>query len=253
MTSWTLRRWTLPAGTSRPRASPDAVGVAANYHQSVPEDLSAATIDRAAELLRPVVRRTPLEHSDRLTDAAGHPVLLKREDIQVCRSYKVRGAYNVIASLDAGQRGRGVVCASAGNHGQGLAFACSQLACTAGCTSHQHSPPEAPAHRGDRRPVGGADLFGRHLRRGRAAALEDCQRTGAVYVHAFDDPRTIAGQGTVGIEIAGQSEDGLEHGGRPRRRRWPDRRASPCGSARHSPAPGSSGRSRRAPPVWGRP
>jgi threonine dehydratase len=173
----------------------------------VPEDLSAATVDRAAERLRPVVRRTPVERSDRLSDVAGHPVFLKREDIQVGRSYKVRGAYNVIASLDAAQRGRGVVCASAGNHGQGLAFACSQLR----LYGRVFLPTSTPRQKRQRiEAIGGTwvelIVAGSTYDEASAAALEDCRRTGAVYVHAFDDPRTIAGQGTVAIEIAEQCD-----------------------------------------------
>lgn len=173
----------------------------------MPEDLSAATVDRAAERLRPVVRRTPVERSDRLSDVAGHPVFLKREDIQVGRSYKVRGAYNVIASLDAAQRGRGVVCASAGNHGQGLAFACSQLR----LYGRVFLPTSTPRQKRQRiEAIGGTwvelIVAGSTYDEASAAALEDCRRTGAVYVHAFDDPRTIAGQGTVAIEIAEQCD-----------------------------------------------
>jgi threonine dehydratase len=178
----------------------------AHYHRPVPEDLTAATIDRAAELLRPVVRLTPLESSDRLAGRAGGPVLLKREDIQVGRSYKVRGAYNVIASLDSAQRQRGVVCASAGNHGQGLAFACSQLR----LRGRVFLPTSTPRQKRQRiEAIGGpwVELIvtGGTYDEASAAAHEDCLRTGAVYVHAFDDRRTIAGQGTVAIEIAGQS------------------------------------------------
>ena len=90
-------------------------------------ELTADAVDEAAARLAPVVRRTPLEMSDRLTAALGFPVLLKREDLQLCRSYKVRGAFNVISTLTDAERARGVVCASAGNHGQGVAYACHLL------------------------------------------------------------------------------------------------------------------------------
>ncbi len=171
----------------------------------MPEDLSAAAIERAADVLRPVVRRTPLESSSRLAEATGRPVLLKREDIQVCRSYKVRGAYNLIASLDAAQRRRGVVCASAGNHGQGLAYACSDLR----LHGRVYLPTSTPRQKRQRiQAIGGTwvelHYSGSTYDEASAAALEDCRRSGAVYVHAFDDPRTIAGQGTVVIEIAEQ-------------------------------------------------
>jgi threonine dehydratase len=90
--------------------------------------LDAEAIESAAARLQPVVRRTPLEPSPRLSELIGRPVFLKREDIQIGRSYKVRGAYNMISSLTAGERSAGVVCASAGNHAQGVAFSCATLA-----------------------------------------------------------------------------------------------------------------------------
>ncbi len=164
-------------------------------------------IEQAAEQIRPVVRRTPLEVSERLSEMDGRPVLLKREDIQLCRSYKVRGAYNLIASLDAQQRGRGVVCASAGNHGQGLAFACRQLR----LRGRVFVPTHTPRQKRQRIEVLGGPwveliIAGSTYDEASAAAFEDCDRTGAIYVHAFDDLRTIAGQGTVAIEVAEQSD-----------------------------------------------
>ncbi len=177
----------------------------------MPDDLSAAAIDRAAERIRPVVRRTPLEVSDRLSGAVGYPVLLKREDIQLCRSYKVRGAYNLIASLDAGQRSRGVVCASAGNHGQGLAYACSELR----LRGRVFLPTNTPRQKRQRIEALGGKwveliIAGSTYDEASAAALADCELTGAVYVHAFDDLRTIAGQGTVAIEVAEQSDGTID-------------------------------------------
>lgn len=95
--------------------------------QSQGDGMTPAEIAQASVRLAPVVRRTPLEDNQRLSRLLGVPVLLKREDSQVCRSYKVRGAYNVISSLGGDERARGVVTASAGNHGQGVAFACERL------------------------------------------------------------------------------------------------------------------------------
>src|SRR5262245_65520237 len=81
-------------------------------------------IREAGERLRSVVRHTPLERNDRLSERLGADVRLKREDLQVVRSFKLRGAYNLVAQLSADERARGVVCASAGNHAQGVAFSC---------------------------------------------------------------------------------------------------------------------------------
>jgi threonine dehydratase len=170
--------------------------------------LSSEAIEAAAARVAAVVRRTPLEHSDRLSAALGVPVLLKREDLQVCRSYKVRGAYNLISSLDPGERARGVVCASAGNHGQGVAHACAAL----GITGTVFLPANTPRQKRQRiAALGGAAVapvvIGSSYDEAGAAALAEAERTRAVYVHPFDDPRTIAGQGTVAVELAGQAAD----------------------------------------------
>jgi threonine dehydratase len=170
--------------------------------------LSSEAIEAAAARVAAVVRRTPLEHSDRLSAALGVPVLLKREDLQVCRSYKVRGAYNLISSLEPDERARGVVCASAGNHGQGVAHACAAL----GITGTVFLPANTPRQKRQRiAALGGAAVepvvIGSSYDEAGAAALAEAERSGAVYVHPFDDPRTIAGQGTVAVELAGQAAD----------------------------------------------
>ncbi|MFI6483514.1 threonine ammonia-lyase IlvA [Nonomuraea sp. NPDC050663] len=170
--------------------------------------LTAAMISQAAERLRPVVRRTPLEPNQRLSDLLGTEVLLKREDSQICRSYKVRGAFNLIASLTEAEQQRGVVCASAGNHGQGVAFACARL----GIDGRVYVPSTTPRQKRERIAALGGDrvqvvVGGGTYDEASTAAHADSDRTGAVYVHPFDDVRTMAGQGTVGLEILAQSQD----------------------------------------------
>ncbi|MEW9552957.1 threonine ammonia-lyase IlvA [Nonomuraea sp. NPDC050783] len=167
--------------------------------------LTAAMISQAAERLRPVVRRTALEPNERLSGLLGGEVLLKREDAQVCRSYKVRGAFNLIASLTEEERRRGVVCASAGNHGQGVAFACARL----GIDGRVYVPSTTPRQKRERIAALGGDrveivVGGGTYDEASGAAHADSERTGAVYVHPFDDVRTMAGQGTVGLEILAQ-------------------------------------------------
>lgn len=168
--------------------------------------LTATMISQAAERLRPVVRRTALEPNERLSGLLGGQVLLKREDAQVCRSYKVRGAFNLIASLTEEERRRGVVCASAGNHGQGVAFACARL----GISGRVYVPSTTPRQKRERIAALGGDrveivVGGGTYDEASGAAHADSERTGAVYVHPFDDVRTMAGQGTVGLEILEQS------------------------------------------------
>lgn len=167
--------------------------------------LDAEAVGRAAAVLRPVVRRTLAEGSPRLSDRAGVPVVLKREDLQLCRSYKVRGAYHRLAALAGGARAAGVVCASAGNHAQGVAYACNAL----GVRGRVYLPESTPAQKRRRVVELGAGLVTMQLVAGdfdgaQAAARADCVHTGAVPVHAFDDPLVVAGQGTVVTEIAEQ-------------------------------------------------
>ncbi|HEY6739478.1 MAG TPA: threonine ammonia-lyase IlvA [Actinopolymorphaceae bacterium] len=169
--------------------------------------VDAAAIAQARQTLRPVVRRTPLEPSERLTEAVGVPVLLQREDSQLTRSYKVRGAYNLISSLGPEERSRGVVCASAGNHAQGVAFGCRTLE----ITGRVFLPANTPRQKRQRIAAMGGEwieqvVVGSSYDEASAAAHWDSERTGAVYVHPFDDPRTIAGQGTIASDLAEQAE-----------------------------------------------
>jgi threonine dehydratase len=167
--------------------------------------LTAAMISQAAEQLRPVIRQTALEPNQRLSELVGGQVLLKREDAQVCRSYKVRGAFNLIASLTDEERRRGVVCASAGNHGQGVAFSCARL----GISGRVYVPSTTPRQKRERIAALGGDrvevvVGGGTYDEASSAAHADSEHTGAIYVHPFDDVRTMAGQGTVGLEILAQ-------------------------------------------------
>ena len=174
----------------------------------MPDTLDALAISAAAARLAPMVRRTPLERSERLSERLGSEVLLKREDLQLCRSYKVRGAHNLIASLTAEERARGVVCASAGNHGQGVAWSCRTL----GIHGRVFLPTNTPRQKRLRIAALGGEwielvIAGGTYDEASAAAHAASAETGAVYVHPFDDARTIAGQGTVGSELAEQAAD----------------------------------------------
>ena len=164
----------------------------------------ADDVDAAAERLAGVVSTTPVERSVRLSERTGAHVWLKREDLQVVRSYKARGAYNLIAQLDAEARAAGVVTASAGNHAQGVAFACAAL----GVRGRVHLPRTTPRQKRDRIASIGGDaiemiLDGETYDDVSAAAADEALQ-GATLVPAFDDPRTIAGQGTVLREACDQ-------------------------------------------------
>lgn len=156
-------------------------------------------------MLAPELVRTPLEPSDRLSDLLGAPVLLKRENRQITRSYKARGAFHLISGLDRVERARGVVCASAGNHGQGVAWSCARL----GIEGRVYVPGNTPRQKRDRiRALGGDRIelvvAGSTYDEAGASARADADASGAVFVHPFDDPRTILGQGTVAPELAEQ-------------------------------------------------
>ncbi|HET9128653.1 MAG TPA: threonine ammonia-lyase IlvA [Propionibacteriaceae bacterium] len=162
-------------------------------------------VDEAARRLAPVTRITPLEPNPRLGALAGATVLLKREDLQPVRSYKLRGAYNLISELSDGERDAGVICASAGNHGQGVAWACAHL----GIRGHIYVPSTTPRQKRDQMlslGKGWVELVvtGDTYDMASAAAKEAAARSRATLVPAFDDVRTAAGQGTVAAEIVEQ-------------------------------------------------
>ncbi|ETW21409.1 threonine ammonia-lyase [Mycobacterium gastri] len=164
--------------------------------------LSAADIDSAAKRIAPVITPTPLQRSDRLSAITGATVYLKREDLQVVRSYKLRGAYNLLVQLTDEELAAGVVCCSAGNHAQGFAFACRSL----GVRGRVYVPAKTPKQKRDRIRYHGGEFIelivgGATYDLAAAAALEDVRRTGATLVHPYDDLRTIAGQGTIAVEI----------------------------------------------------
>ncbi|WP_373324025.1 threonine ammonia-lyase IlvA [Pseudonocardia alni] len=175
---------------------------------TVTPSVSARDVDDAAARLRAVIGPTPLQLNPRLSDALGGEVWVKREDLQPVRSYKIRGAYNLIAQLPEADRLAGVVCASAGNHAQGVAFACQRL----GVTGRVYLPGTTPRQKRDRVARLGRDavevrVVGNTYDEAAAAARADAASTGATQVPAFDDPRTVAGQGTIAREILSQLAD----------------------------------------------
>ncbi|MGO8963113.1 threonine ammonia-lyase IlvA, partial [Mycobacterium sp.] len=167
--------------------------------------LSAADVDSAAKRIAGVVTPTPLQLSDRLSATTGASVYLKREDLQTVRSYKLRGAYNLLVQLSPEELAAGVVCSSAGNHAQGFAFACRTL----GVRGRVYVPAKTPKQKRDRIRYHGGEFIelivgGSTYDLAAEAALADVARTGATLVPPFDDPRTMAGQGTIAVELLDQ-------------------------------------------------
>ena len=167
--------------------------------------MTASDVDAAASRLAGVINDTPLQYAERLSAATGAEVWLKREDLQPVRSYKIRGAYNFIAQLSEEERQAGVIAASAGNHGQGVAMACAAL----GIKGRIFVPSTTPRQKRDRMRHFGREfvelvVVGDSYDESSAAAQQAAQESGATIVPAFDDVRTIAGQGTVAKETVEQ-------------------------------------------------
>jgi threonine dehydratase len=158
--------------------------------------------DSAYRRLKGIVKHTPLEYNARLSARYGCEVYLKREDMQVVRSYKLRGAYNMISQLSAEQLKKGVVCASAGNHAQGFAFSCKKLEIKGTVFMPQITPKQKVKQTemfgdGNVEIVLVGDTFDDCLKE----ALAYTEANGLTFVPPFDNYEIIAGQGTVGVEI----------------------------------------------------
>ena len=158
--------------------------------------------EAAYERLKGVVRHTPLEHNERLSEKYECEIYLKREDLQIVRSYKLRGAYNMISRLNTEQLSRGVVCASAGNHAQGVAFSCKKLG-TKGVIFMPEITPKQKVKQTEMFGNGNVELVLV------GDTFDDCLREALIYTEAhgmtfippFDNEQIIEGQGTVGVEI----------------------------------------------------
>lgn len=165
-------------------------------------EITTKQIEDAAKRLEKIVMKTPLQFSKRLSQKYHAQIYLKREDLQEVRSYKIRGAFNAISSLTNEEKKRGVVAASAGNHAQGVAFSCAALQIKGVIFMPIVTPNqkiEKVKHFGD----GFVDikLIGETYDEASSAAHEYCTTHNAIYIHPFNNPKTIIGQATVGLEI----------------------------------------------------
>jgi threonine dehydratase len=165
----------------------------------------------ARHVLSPVVEKTPLLRNENLSDLFEAEVYLKREDLQAVRSYKVRGAYNKLSSLTEAEKAKGVVCASAGNHAQGLAWSCQRLNIQASIYMLVTTPAQKVrqvAFFGKGKPE--ILLLGDTFDDAYDHALAESDRSGRVFIHPFDDDKVIAGQGTIALEILEQSSSPID-------------------------------------------
>ncbi len=170
------------------------------------------SIKKAAKNIQRVVEVTPLSLSLRLSELYQAKVFLKREDLQRVRSYKIRGAFNKISSLSKEQQQLGIVCASAGNHAQGVAFSCNHL----GIKGTIYMPSVTPNQKIEQTKMFGGKwvdivLEGDTFDDASKAATQFCIENKKTYIHPFDDPKIIEGQGTIGVEILKQSNTPIDY------------------------------------------
>jgi threonine dehydratase len=164
-----------------------------------------ADIEEARTRLAGIARETPVYGSETFSRRAAREVWLKAENLQRTGAFKVRGAVNKIATLSDDERAAGVVAASAGNHGQAVAWAARE----AGIPARIYVPQDAPMAKVEACRTYGAELImvGASFEEALASARAYVEETGATFVHPFEDPLVIAGQGTIGLEIAEQVPD----------------------------------------------
>ena len=169
-------------------------------------------IYQARERIKDVAIHTPLMKNENLSEEFSAQVFLKREDLQPVRSYKLRGAYNKIVLLSEEEKSRGVVCASAGNHAQGVAYACNKL----NIKGTIFMPVTTPKQKTKQVKLFGKDkievvLKGDTFDEASEEANRFCKEVEAVFIHPFDDEKVIAGQGTVGLELLEDSQTPIDY------------------------------------------
>ncbi|KJD35436.1 threonine dehydratase [Tamlana sedimentorum] len=173
---------------------------------------SLENIKQAAANIKKVSAITPLSPSLRYSKQFQANIMLKREDLQQVRSYKIRGAYNKISSLTSEQSKNGVVCASAGNHAQGVALSCKLLK----IHGTIFMPAPTPKQKVEQVKMFGEDfieikLIGDTFDDANAAATKECNEKQKTFIHPFNDPKVIEGQGTIGLEIIEQATQPIDY------------------------------------------
>ncbi|MER2108002.1 MAG: threonine ammonia-lyase IlvA [Solibacillus sp.] len=173
--------------------------------------ISVENVLIAHHFLKDVVVHTPLQRNDYLSEKYGASIYFKREDLQHVRSFKLRGAYYKIKKIEQEARAVGVVCASAGNHAQGVAYACAKLEIQANI----FMPKTTPKQKIDQVRMFGRNfveitLAGDTFDESAVSALAYCEAEGRIFIHPFDDRDVMAGQGTVAVEIMNDIEEPID-------------------------------------------
>jgi len=169
-------------------------------------------VRKAAHILKEVVSVTPLLKNANCSNTFDANILLKREDLQQVRSYKIRGAFNKISSLSKIEKSKGIVCASAGNHAQGAAFACHKL----NIEGTIYMPSPTPKQKIEQVKMFGGNsveivLIGDSYDDAEKAARKACDKLGKTFIHPFDDEKVIEGQATIGLEILEQTRQPIDY------------------------------------------
>ncbi|CAM3042932.1 threonine ammonia-lyase IlvA [Filibacter tadaridae] len=175
------------------------------------ETLHVEDVLKAYQLLKDVVTHTPLQKNERLSEKYDCQVYVKREDLQYVRSFKLRGAYYKIKKVEALALEKGIICASAGNHAQGVAYACAQL----GIDGKIFMPQTTPKQKVDQVRMFGRNhveivLTGDTFDDSSACAMEVALQEDRIFIHPFDDHDIIAGQATVAVEIMNDIEEPID-------------------------------------------
>ena len=173
---------------------------------------SIKSVQEAAKNLKGVAAKTPMGLNTNLSKELNAKIFFKREDLQVVRSYKIRGAFNKMSSLSDGEKQRGIVCASAGNHAQGVAMSCKLLAIKG--TIFMPSP--TPNQKIEQVKMFGEEFInivieGDTFDDAFNAAKQECDSKNKTFIHPFDDEKVIEGQATVGLEILEQTKDKIDY------------------------------------------
>ena len=169
-------------------------------------------IEKASGVLEEILEPTPFQKNQNLSDIYGTNIYLKREDLQMVRSYKIRGAYNKIRTIDPSLLKNGIVCASAGNHAQGVAFSCNKLQIMGSI----FMPTTTPKQKIEQVRMFGKEfieiiLTGDTFDAANSAAIKFANENQKTFIPPFDDPKVMEGQGTIGREILNQSNVKLDY------------------------------------------